>query len=49
MVWPNKEIFFLIFFSAANSSVVRETRMEVGKGCDLNISSHSKTDGMTFS
>uniref|UniRef100_A0A452TNL2 Centrosomal protein POC5 n=1 Tax=Ursus maritimus TaxID=29073 RepID=A0A452TNL2_URSMA len=30
---------------AANSPVVRETRMEVGKGCDLNISSHSKTDG----
>ncbi|XP_041609417.1 centrosomal protein POC5 isoform X1 [Vulpes lagopus] len=30
---------------AGNSPVVRETRMEVGKGCDLNISSHSKTDG----
>ncbi|XP_010947582.1 centrosomal protein POC5 isoform X2 [Camelus ferus] len=28
-----------------NSSAVRETRMEVGKGCNLNISSHSKTDG----
>ncbi|XP_045752585.1 centrosomal protein POC5 isoform X1 [Mirounga angustirostris] len=30
---------------AGNSPVVRETKMEVGKGCDLNISSHSKTDG----
>ncbi|XP_040306402.1 centrosomal protein POC5 isoform X1 [Herpailurus yagouaroundi] len=30
---------------AGNSPVVKETRMEVGKGCDLNISSHSKTDG----
>ncbi|KAK2490650.1 hypothetical protein MC885_010911 [Smutsia gigantea] len=30
---------------AGNSPVVRETRMEVGKGYDLNISSHSKTDG----
>ncbi|CAD7684561.1 unnamed protein product [Nyctereutes procyonoides] len=30
---------------AGNSPVVRESRMEVGKGCDLNISSHSKTDG----
>ncbi|XP_058421354.1 centrosomal protein POC5 isoform X4 [Diceros bicornis minor] len=30
---------------AGNSPVVRETRMEVGKGCDLNISSRSKTDG----
>ncbi|XP_040478110.1 centrosomal protein POC5 isoform X3 [Ursus maritimus] len=38
IVTPNIE-------SAANSPVVRETRMEVGKGCDLNISSHSKTDG----
>uniref|UniRef100_A0A8D0ZZD4 Centrosomal protein POC5 n=1 Tax=Sus scrofa TaxID=9823 RepID=A0A8D0ZZD4_PIG len=28
-----------------NSPAVRETRMEVGKGCDLNISGHSKTDG----
>ncbi|XP_057596938.1 centrosomal protein POC5 isoform X2 [Hippopotamus amphibius kiboko] len=28
-----------------NSPAVRETRMEVGKGCDLNISVHSKTDG----
>ncbi|XP_077616042.1 centrosomal protein POC5 isoform X2 [Crocuta crocuta] len=28
-----------------NSPVVKETRMEAGKGCDLNISSHSKTDG----
>uniref|UniRef100_A0A9L0J5Z3 Centrosomal protein POC5 n=1 Tax=Equus asinus TaxID=9793 RepID=A0A9L0J5Z3_EQUAS len=32
---------------AGNSSVVRETRMEVGKGCDFNISSHSKTDGLS--
>ncbi|XP_067587137.1 centrosomal protein POC5 isoform X3 [Pseudorca crassidens] len=30
---------------AGNSPAVRETRMEVGKRCDLNISSHSKTDG----
>ncbi|XP_057596946.1 centrosomal protein POC5 isoform X3 [Hippopotamus amphibius kiboko] len=30
---------------AGNSPAVRETRMEVGKGCDLNISVHSKTDG----
>ena len=45
MVWFNKKI---ILFSAGNSPVVKETRMEVGKGCDLNISSHSKTDGMTF-
>ncbi|KAI5144232.1 Centrosomal Protein Poc5 [Manis pentadactyla] len=30
---------------AGNSPVVKETRMEVGKGYDLNISSHSKTDG----
>ncbi|KAF6357408.1 POC5 centriolar protein [Rhinolophus ferrumequinum] len=29
---------------AGNSPVVRETRMEVGRGCDLNISSHSKTE-----
>ncbi|XP_045665723.1 centrosomal protein POC5 isoform X2 [Ursus americanus] len=34
-----------ILHNQANSPVVRETRMEVGKGCDLNISSHSKTDG----
>lgn len=26
----------------------RETRTEVRKGCDLNISSHSKTEGITF-
>ncbi|XP_047586203.1 centrosomal protein POC5 isoform X4 [Lutra lutra] len=38
IVTPNIE-------SAGNSPAVRETRMEVGKGCDLNISSHSKTDG----
>ncbi|XP_026956602.1 centrosomal protein POC5 isoform X4 [Sagmatias obliquidens] len=30
---------------AGNSPAVRETRMEVGKRCDLNISSHSKIDG----
>nr|XP_058916946.1 centrosomal protein POC5 [Kogia breviceps] len=30
---------------AGNSPAVRETRMEVGKRCDLNISSNSKTDG----
>ncbi|KAM9106075.1 centrosomal protein POC5 isoform 5-T5 [Megaptera novaeangliae] len=30
---------------AGNSPAVRETRMEVGKRCDLNISGHSKTDG----
>ncbi|XP_014653198.1 PREDICTED: centrosomal protein POC5 [Ceratotherium simum simum] len=34
-----------ILDNQGNSPVVRETRMEVGKGCDLNISSHSKTDG----
>ncbi|XP_047412464.1 centrosomal protein POC5 isoform X2 [Sciurus carolinensis] len=28
-----------------NSPAVRETAMEVGKGCDLNISTHSKIDG----
>lgn len=36
------------FFSAGNSPVVRETRIEVGKGCDLSVSSHSKTEGMAF-
>ncbi|XP_047412467.1 centrosomal protein POC5 isoform X5 [Sciurus carolinensis] len=30
---------------AGNSPAVRETAMEVGKGCDLNISTHSKIDG----
>ncbi|KAM9253819.1 centrosomal protein POC5 isoform 1-T2 [Dugong dugon] len=30
---------------AGNNLVVRETGMEVGKGCDLNTSSYSKTDG----
>ncbi|KAM6156379.1 centrosomal protein POC5 [Erethizon dorsatum] len=30
---------------AGNTSVIRETAMEGGKGCDLNISSHSKADG----
>ncbi|XP_077923298.1 centrosomal protein POC5 isoform X2 [Halichoerus grypus] len=34
-----------ILHNQGNSPVVRETKMEVGKGCDLNISSHSKTDG----
>uniref|UniRef100_A0A8C6EMA3 Centrosomal protein POC5 n=1 Tax=Marmota marmota marmota TaxID=9994 RepID=A0A8C6EMA3_MARMA len=33
------------FFLAGSSSAVRETAMEVGKGSDLNISSHSKIDG----
>ncbi|XP_029798317.1 centrosomal protein POC5 isoform X2 [Suricata suricatta] len=28
-----------------NSPVVKETRVEAGKGCDLNTSSHSKTEG----
>ncbi|XP_055292474.1 centrosomal protein POC5 isoform X2 [Moschus berezovskii] len=30
---------------AGNSPAVREARMEVGKGCDLHTSGHSKTDG----
>nr|XP_055198213.1 centrosomal protein POC5 isoform X2 [Nyctereutes procyonoides] len=34
-----------VLHNQGNSPVVRESRMEVGKGCDLNISSHSKTDG----
>ncbi|XP_022450363.1 centrosomal protein POC5 isoform X2 [Delphinapterus leucas] len=34
-----------ILQNPGNSPAVRETRMEVGKRCDLNISSHSKTDG----
>ncbi|XP_016060726.1 PREDICTED: centrosomal protein POC5 isoform X2 [Miniopterus natalensis] len=34
-----------ILHNQGNSPVERETRMEVGKGCDLNISSHSKTEG----
>ncbi|XP_032330374.1 centrosomal protein POC5 isoform X6 [Camelus ferus] len=41
-------IFFrikVVYIFQENSSAVRETRMEVGKGCNLNISSHSKTDG----
>lgn len=33
-----------ILHDQGNSPVLRETRMEVGKGCDLNISSHSKTE-----
>uniref|UniRef100_F6PWB4 Centrosomal protein POC5 n=2 Tax=Bos TaxID=9903 RepID=F6PWB4_BOVIN len=33
-----------ILQNSGNSPAVRETRMEVGKGCDLNTSSHSKTD-----
>ncbi|XP_020033883.2 centrosomal protein POC5 isoform X2 [Castor canadensis] len=32
-----------ILHNQGNSPVVRETEMEVGKGCDLNISSHSRT------
>ncbi|XP_066887268.1 centrosomal protein POC5 isoform X2 [Kogia breviceps] len=34
-----------ILQNPGNSPAVRETRMEVGKRCDLNISSNSKTDG----
>ncbi|XP_013822161.2 PREDICTED: centrosomal protein POC5 isoform X1 [Capra hircus] len=34
-----------ILQSPGNSPAVRETRMEVGKGCDVNTSGHSKTDG----
>ncbi|XP_042637250.1 centrosomal protein POC5 [Orycteropus afer afer] len=30
---------------AGNNLVARETGMEIGKGCDLSASSHSKTDG----
>ncbi|XP_054434234.1 centrosomal protein POC5 [Pteronotus mesoamericanus] len=30
-----------------NNPVERETRMEVGKGCDVNIISHSKTEGLS--
>ncbi|XP_063580214.1 centrosomal protein POC5 isoform X3 [Pongo abelii] len=33
-----------ILHSQGNNSEVRETAVEVGKGCDFNISSHSKTD-----
>ncbi|XP_010845907.1 PREDICTED: centrosomal protein POC5 isoform X1 [Bison bison bison] len=33
-----------ILQNSGHSPAVRETRMEVGKGCDLNTSSHSKTD-----
>nr|XP_055108231.1 centrosomal protein POC5 isoform X1 [Symphalangus syndactylus] len=33
-----------ILHSQGNNSEVRETAIEVGKGCDFNISSHSKTD-----
>lgn len=33
-----------VLHDQGNSPVVRETRMEVGKRCDLNISSHSKTE-----
>lgn len=34
-----------ILHNQGSSSVVRETAMESEKGCDLNISSHSKSDG----
>ncbi|XP_013370345.1 PREDICTED: centrosomal protein POC5 isoform X2 [Chinchilla lanigera] len=34
-----------ILHSQGNTSVVRETAMEGGKGCDLHISSHSNADG----
>ncbi|KAM5264371.1 centrosomal protein POC5 [Ctenodactylus gundi] len=34
-----------ILHNQGNSPVIRENAMEVGKECDLNISSHSKTDG----
>ncbi|KAM5168906.1 centrosomal protein POC5 isoform 3-T3 [Callospermophilus lateralis] len=34
-----------ILHNQGSSSAVRETAMEVGKGSDLNISSHSKIDG----
>ncbi|XP_047272681.1 centrosomal protein POC5 isoform X3 [Homo sapiens] len=33
-----------ILHSQGNNSEVRETAIEVGKGCDFHISSHSKTD-----
>uniref|UniRef100_A0A8C8Z325 Centrosomal protein POC5 n=1 Tax=Prolemur simus TaxID=1328070 RepID=A0A8C8Z325_PROSS len=34
-----------ILHSQGDNPLLRETAMEVGKGCDFNISSHSKTDG----
>ncbi|XP_008050230.1 centrosomal protein POC5 isoform X1 [Carlito syrichta] len=34
-----------VLHNPGSNSVVRETAMEVGKGCDFNVSSHSKTDG----
>ncbi|XP_006873356.1 PREDICTED: centrosomal protein POC5 [Chrysochloris asiatica] len=34
-----------ILHNQGNNLVVRETQMEIGKGCDLNMSPHSKTDG----
>uniref|UniRef100_A0A8C6FPH4 Centrosomal protein POC5 n=1 Tax=Moschus moschiferus TaxID=68415 RepID=A0A8C6FPH4_MOSMO len=34
-----------ILQNPGNSPAVREARMEVGKGCDLHTSGHSKTDG----
>ncbi|XP_066093013.1 centrosomal protein POC5 isoform X1 [Saccopteryx bilineata] len=38
-----------ILHNQGNSPVERETRMEVGKGCDcdLNIAGHSKTEGLS--
>lgn len=33
-----------ILHDQGNSPIARETRMDIGKGCDLNISSHSKTE-----
>ncbi|XP_006913215.1 centrosomal protein POC5 isoform X2 [Pteropus alecto] len=36
-----------ILHNQGNSPVVRETRTEVGKGCDLSVSSHSKTEGLS--
>ncbi|XP_015992630.2 centrosomal protein POC5 isoform X2 [Rousettus aegyptiacus] len=36
-----------ILHNQGNSPVVRETRIEVGKGCDLSVSSHSKTEGLS--
>ncbi|XP_069348453.1 centrosomal protein POC5 [Eulemur rufifrons] len=34
-----------ILHSQGDNPLLRETAMEVGKGCDFNISSHPKTDG----
>ncbi|KAM7148797.1 centrosomal protein POC5 [Molossus nigricans] len=38
-------IDYILHNQVRNSLVERETRTEVGKGCDLNISSRSKTEG----